>query len=57
MVHRLDETGPPIGNALDVIADADTEWVAIPVARLDPAFRGRQVWFVGDDDELARRLA
>jgi hypothetical protein len=50
----------------------DAEWIAVPAGRLDPAFftlssgvagefvresnRGRQVWFVADAEELARRL-
>ncbi len=108
-VHHIPADGPLLSSgadALGILYDdgaADAEWIAVPVARLDPSFfslssgvagefvqkfanhrqrlavvgdisgaleesaplrdfvresnRGRQLWFVADDAELARRLA
>ena len=108
-VFHVPAAGPPLRSGGDVLGlihgdgAADAEWIAVPVARLDPAFfdlrsglagdivqtfvnyriglavvghiaehlggstalrdfvreanRGRQVWFVDDDDELSARLA
>jgi uncharacterized protein DUF4180 len=108
-VHHVPADGPLLGSGADALGLIHGEgvledaWIAVPAARLDPAFftlstglagelvqkfvnyrqrlaivgdisgyvdgsaalrdfvresnRGRQVWFVADADELARRLA
>ena len=108
-VHNLSADGPLLSSGADALgviygegAD-DAEWIAVPVARLDPAFftlssgvagefvqkfvnykqrlavvrdiseqlehsdalrdfvresnRGRQIWFVADETDFARRLS
>jgi hypothetical protein len=108
-VHHISAEGPLLSSGADALGliygdeVGEAEWIAVPVARLDPEFftlssgvagefvqkfsnyglrlavvgdisdplaksvalgdfvresnRGRQVWFVADDDDLAQRLA
>ena len=106
-VFHAPQDGPPLASGADVLEliheqAADADWIAVPIARLDPAFfdlrsglagdvvqrfvnyriglaivgdidehlggstalrdfvreanRGRQIWFVADETELAERL-
>jgi hypothetical protein len=82
-IHHIAADGPLPRNGADALGlvygerVGDGEWIAVPVARLDPAFfvlssgaagsgglrdfvreshRG-QLWFVGDEAELAHRLS
>ena len=108
-IHHVSAEGPLLSSGADALGliygddVGEAEWIAVPAARLDPAFftlasgvagefvqkfanyglrlavvgdisdalgrsaalrdfvgesnRGRQVWFVADADELARRLS